>query len=241
MVRTNNRIDEEKVRSPRTISSRTKNYLRQTPISDTPAAASTHSHKVTTKRLSSAVNEQNNESSSSYANELKQQQDCIVWEAFENTERVVEKAKSMYISIMNRRQRLKKIQEPKTGLKDDQPISYNGSTPTTNDLNDVDDDDDHLSNDKGKVVKLSKGDFMTMKVVGQFNLGFILALSDKGDLWILDQHACDEQVSTSKAYPFQTKEEKETNLTPNVIHQYCNNSSTSNVSAKKRKSTNKNF
>ena len=31
-----------------------------------------------------------------------------------------------------------------------------------------------------------------MKILGQFNLGFIIA-AYKGDLFILDQHACDEK------------------------------------------------
>jgi DNA mismatch repair ATPase MutL len=35
-------------------------------------------------------------------------------------------------------------------------------------------------------------DFPRMRVVGQFNLGFILAELE-GDLYILDQHACDEK------------------------------------------------
>ena len=31
-----------------------------------------------------------------------------------------------------------------------------------------------------------------MKIIGQFNLGFIIA-ELRGDLFILDQHACDEK------------------------------------------------
>lgn len=31
-----------------------------------------------------------------------------------------------------------------------------------------------------------------MRIIGQFNLGFIIAELD-GDLYILDQHACDEK------------------------------------------------
>jgi DNA mismatch repair protein PMS2 len=41
---------------------------------------------------------------------------------------------------------------------------------------------------------LSKGDFASMRVVGQFNLGFIIA-ELRGDLYILDQHACDEKYT----------------------------------------------
>ena len=35
-------------------------------------------------------------------------------------------------------------------------------------------------------------DFLQMKIIGQFNLGFIIA-ELRGDLYILDQHACDEK------------------------------------------------
>ena len=40
--------------------------------------------------------------------------------------------------------------------------------------------------------KLSKDDFLKMRIIGQFNLGFIVA-ELRGDLFILDQHACDEK------------------------------------------------
>jgi len=39
---------------------------------------------------------------------------------------------------------------------------------------------------------LQKEDFLSMEVIGQFNLGFILARCKNNHLWILDQHACDE-------------------------------------------------
>ena len=35
-------------------------------------------------------------------------------------------------------------------------------------------------------------DFPRMRILGQFNLGFVIAELD-GDLYILDQHACDEK------------------------------------------------
>ncbi len=35
-------------------------------------------------------------------------------------------------------------------------------------------------------------DFQNMQVVGQFNLGFIV-VTINSDLYILDQHACDEK------------------------------------------------
>ena len=42
-------------------------------------------------------------------------------------------------------------------------------------------------------VSLAKKDFGHMEVIGQFNMGFILARDHaKQNLWILDQHGCDE-------------------------------------------------
>jgi DNA mismatch repair protein PMS2 len=49
-----------------------------------------------------------------------------------------------------------------------------------------------------KKLSLSKDDFISMKVIGQFNLGFIIALGDDGQLWILDQHGCDEKYNFEK-------------------------------------------
>ncbi|GMH47494.1 hypothetical protein TrRE_jg9040 [Triparma retinervis] len=44
-----------------------------------------------------------------------------------------------------------------------------------------------------KKVALTKSDFSKMEIVGQFNLGFILARDHRNqNLWILDQHGCDE-------------------------------------------------
>jgi DNA mismatch repair ATPase MutL len=46
-----------------------------------------------------------------------------------------------------------------------------------------------------KKVSLGKSDFLTMEIIGQFNLGFILARCSRNNLWILDQHACDEKYN----------------------------------------------
>jgi DNA mismatch repair ATPase MutL len=48
-----------------------------------------------------------------------------------------------------------------------------------------------------------------MKVIGQFNLGFIVAMSPDNNLWILDQHACDER------YHFETLQKQ----TPKLFEQ----------------------
>lgn len=46
--------------------------------------------------------------------------------------------------------------------------------------------------DDSAVRVIEKNDFARMRVLGQFNMGFIIAELD-GDLYILDQHACDEK------------------------------------------------
>jgi DNA mismatch repair protein PMS2 len=48
------------------------------------------------------------------------------------------------------------------------------------------------------IVSLSKDDFSSMRIIGQFNLGFMLAVSKDNHLWILDQHACDEKYNFEK-------------------------------------------
>jgi DNA mismatch repair protein PMS2 len=47
-------------------------------------------------------------------------------------------------------------------------------------------------------VSLTKSDLGSLEIIGQFNLGFILARSEDGNLWILDQHACDERSNFEK-------------------------------------------
>lgn len=55
-----------------------------------------------------------------------------------------------------------------------------------------------LNEDKVTTVSLTKDDFRNMIVIGQFNMGFILARSENGNLWILDQHASDEKYNFEK-------------------------------------------
>ena len=44
-------------------------------------------------------------------------------------------------------------------------------------------------------LTVSKSDFLTMHIAGQFNLGFILATRKSSDLFIIDQHASDEKYN----------------------------------------------
>ncbi|CAJ1960863.1 unnamed protein product [Cylindrotheca closterium] len=53
---------------------------------------------------------------------------------------------------------------------------------------------------EGDILSLSKAKFGdgSMEIVGQFNLGFILCLCNEDNLWIFDQHACDEKYNFEK-------------------------------------------
>ena len=44
------------------------------------------------------------------------------------------------------------------------------------------------------IRRLSKNDFLKMSIIGQFNLGFVIA-KHQNDLYIMDQHACDEKFN----------------------------------------------
>jgi len=57
------------------------------------------------------------------------------------------------------------------------------------------DEDDSNNIDVETTVNLCKEDFLHMSIIGQFNLGFILARCRNNNLWILDQHACDEKYN----------------------------------------------
>ncbi|KAF0988032.1 hypothetical protein HZS_4150 [Henneguya salminicola] len=52
---------------------------------------------------------------------------------------------------------------------------------------------------EAKVQSLTKSDFKNMKVIGQFNIGFIITVLDR-NLYIIDQHAADEKYNYEKLY-----------------------------------------
>ena len=43
--------------------------------------------------------------------------------------------------------------------------------------------------------KFLKKEFLKLRVCGQFNLGFMICTLYKNDLFILDEHACDERYN----------------------------------------------
>ena len=51
------------------------------------------------------------------------------------------------------------------------------------------------NDDEKSTLSLCKEDIRHMSIIGQFNLGFILARDRSNHLWIFDQHACDEKYN----------------------------------------------
>jgi DNA mismatch repair protein PMS2 len=47
-------------------------------------------------------------------------------------------------------------------------------------------------------IRLKKDEFCDMQIIGQYNMGFILAKDSGANIWILDQHACDEKHKFEK-------------------------------------------
>ncbi len=109
----------------------------------------------------------------------------ITWTSFTSTEEVCHKARLERIHMIRR----------KLGLQ--------GMKHSTTDRQELDEEAKSVTNSVGvcdatKVprISLSKEQFRNeMQVVGQFNMGFILARCKQNHLWILDQHACDEKYN----------------------------------------------
>lgn len=103
-----------------------------------------------------------------------------VWDHFSGTQNVIAQAQHARLTLQkNRKQLQSSVKRKRVNSIDDQD-----SKPSSN--NDVEED---------STVNLCKEDFMHMSIIGQFNLGFILARCRNHNLWILDQHACDEKYN----------------------------------------------
>ena len=107
-------------------------------------------------------------------NDLAPPPDEVEWSAFQGTQDVMAQYKSARVMMHETRQSLRKSAKRKREDAD-------GGAQTAEN-----------SAEKSATVNLFKEDFPHMTIIGQFNLGFILALCRNNKLWILDQHACDE-------------------------------------------------
>ena len=101
---------------------------------------------------------------------------AVVWNAFEGTDAVISASRRERLAMIQRKKTLRAVQaQLQDASAEDNPEVISGSK-----------------------ISLQKSDFENMKVIGQFNMGFILAKSPNNHLWILDQHACDEKANFEK-------------------------------------------
>eukprot|EP00980_Cylindrotheca_fusiformis_P012541 scaffold3079_cov119-Cylindrotheca_fusiformis.AAC.17 len=110
----------------------------------------------------------------------------VVWRSFQGSEEVSCSARQERLEMRQRKKNLVQWRNQAEGCDTTDPGAENLSASVgTKEFS------------KGKEVNLSKSEFQDdmFKVLGQFNLGFILCLSRGNDLWILDQHACDEKFN----------------------------------------------
>jgi len=123
-----------------------------------------------------------------------------IWSSFSGTEQIIGVAKDANKKILQIRTDL--LSEHDKGRKqqfDKQeiPTQAESSTKRTEEIS-ASEKNIIAKNNEEKTVSLSKDDFLKMNVIGQFNLGFILARCENNHLWILDQHACDEKYNFEK-------------------------------------------
>jgi DNA mismatch repair ATPase MutL len=105
----------------------------------------------------------------------------MVWNSFSGTQNVIKQSRNARLVMQNTRKYLQTITKMKMGSNRDSDVelSVDGKTAIKED----------------STVDLCKEDLRHMSIIGQFNLGFILARCRNQNLWILDQHACDEKYN----------------------------------------------
>ena len=119
--------------------------------------------------------------------------EITLWQGMSSEDILIASIQDRIASIQRKRQR----NDPNTfsleeseGATDDDSVAAPGvfgsiRTPSQSQNTRIKHDSNHHS--------LTKEDLLHLKIIGQFNLGFIIAMSPNNHLWILDQHACDER------------------------------------------------
>jgi DNA mismatch repair protein PMS2 len=135
---------------------------------------------------------------------VNENEECIqvVWPAFQSTEQVCHRSRTERLNMIRRKRDLDNTRRLITTSS--QNSSRKGGTDRQN-LDQVDMDGDNTNEDNEgydghdqstSSIRMSKSTFRNgMQVIGQFNLGFIFAKCSRNQLWILDQHACDEKYN----------------------------------------------
>mmetsp|Transcript_6923 Transcript_6923/g.7791 ORF Transcript_6923/g.7791 Transcript_6923/m.7791 type:complete len:677 (-) Transcript_6923:215-2245(-) len=134
----------------------------------------------------------------------------VIWESFSSTEDICYDARVERLNMRKRKHDIDVIRRNIVTKKsdDNNAVGIENAEKKMNEVDkevrfdDEDDDDDDDNDNKATTrnsssplfIRISKSSFRDgMQVIGQFNLGFILARCSRNHLWILDQHACEEK------------------------------------------------
>uniref|UniRef100_A0A6V0BI65 MutL C-terminal dimerisation domain-containing protein n=1 Tax=Pseudo-nitzschia australis TaxID=44445 RepID=A0A6V0BI65_9STRA len=127
----------------------------------------------------------------------------VVWESYFSTEDVCSKARAERLNMHKRKQEIHDIRRlVKSKSQERSEFGQPDIDTKTGEIkNGVKSDDEQRDIGDGDsssspFIRISKSTFRSgMEVIGQFNLGFILARCPRNHLWIMDQHACDEKYN----------------------------------------------
>ena len=115
---------------------------------------------------------------------IDEQKGRMKWIAFQGAN-VIESSRKARLDLRDCRRQLQAVKAER----------HSEETSTQVENCDVNQEEEVDTYRKSSIISLTKNDFEDMHVIGQFNLGFILVRCRNNNLWILDQHACDEKYN----------------------------------------------
>lgn len=133
-------------------------------------------HESSSRKRTRALTSPKEDSSDDEVDDGDQAKDSppTIWRSFLGTEEVIELSQKHRLAAKERRRRIQAISQDQAGSMEVEETE-GGRQPLT--------------------ASITKEEFGHLTIIGQFNMGFILAKSRDNNLWIFDQHACDERFN----------------------------------------------
>lgn len=201
----NSKNDEEKSNGKITITpSRKRKGMHENEL--VPLPVSDRDHRIQNGRISKELGHAdenlNADTKDVEAPSDEQPSTQVVWKCFSSTEDICLSAR---LERLNMRKRKQDINDIRRSIRNQQNsksknarrgTSGSQGIPNNEVVKEVAFDDEGDGNEDSGFIRMPKSTFRSgMQVIGQFNLGFILARCSRNHLWILDQHACDEKYN----------------------------------------------
>ncbi|KAG7349624.1 DNA mismatch repair protein MutL [Nitzschia inconspicua] len=119
----------------------------------------------------------------------------VVWTSFQSTQQICRSSRIERIHMLQRKRNLSSTR--RTVASSSNFLTLNENVMKNVEHTGIEGNDENgVSNESPTSIRISKSSFRDgMKVIGQFNLGFILAICSQNQVWIFDQHACDEKTN----------------------------------------------